>query len=303
MDDEACIDRPLAGVHGIDRRNDVVDRRNLRQTAAAAHHLPVRRRRIDLDAARHRKGPRERTNENLVACLDDQVERVLALDARLPPDLDSLLAHVRRAQVVQEQRTRLRVGGRTAFRRVLVTDDEKRHGRVSGVANALRDFLRALFRPQYPLSRGAAEAESRAVRTARPAPSTGRTGTAGVSRATRRVAPDLRRGFADSSLELPVRIAEGRTIAYVVARADHSAEEWALIDAPLRRAPRRRSARPSVGGWCDPGRPCTGLSTAHEAAGAGKPSTSAQADGGIRTHDPRFTRAVLWPTELRRRAV
>ena len=26
-----------------------------------------------------------------------------------------------------------------------------------------------------------------------------------------------------------------------------------------------------------------------------------QADGGIRTHDPRFTRAVLWPTELRRR--
>jgi DNA-binding PadR family transcriptional regulator len=27
-----------------------------------------------------------------------------------------------------------------------------------------------------------------------------------------------------------------------------------------------------------------------------------QADGGIRTLDPRFTRAVLWPTELRRRA-
>jgi uncharacterized membrane protein (UPF0127 family) len=27
----------------------------------------------------------------------------------------------------------------------------------------------------------------------------------------------------------------------------------------------------------------------------------AEADGGIRTHDPRFTRAVLWPTELRRR--
>jgi uncharacterized membrane protein (UPF0127 family) len=26
-----------------------------------------------------------------------------------------------------------------------------------------------------------------------------------------------------------------------------------------------------------------------------------QADGGIRTLDPRFTRAVLWPTELRRR--
>ena len=26
-----------------------------------------------------------------------------------------------------------------------------------------------------------------------------------------------------------------------------------------------------------------------------------EADGGIRTHDPRFTRAVLWPTELRRR--
>ena len=26
-----------------------------------------------------------------------------------------------------------------------------------------------------------------------------------------------------------------------------------------------------------------------------------EADGGIRTLDPRFTRAVLWPTELRRR--
>src|SRR5215204_5721391 len=26
-----------------------------------------------------------------------------------------------------------------------------------------------------------------------------------------------------------------------------------------------------------------------------------EADGGIRTHDPRFTRAVLWPSELRRR--
>src|SRR5437763_4773168 len=26
-----------------------------------------------------------------------------------------------------------------------------------------------------------------------------------------------------------------------------------------------------------------------------------EADDGIRTHDPRFTRAVLWPTELRRR--
>src|SRR4051794_6656899 len=29
-------------------------------------------------------------------------------------------------------------------------------------------------------------------------------------------------------------------------------------------------------------------------------STEPKADGGIRTHDPRFTRAVLWPTELRR---
>src|SRR3954452_14225193 len=38
---------------------------------------------------------------------------------------------------------------------------------------------------------------------------------------------------------------------------------------------------------CRPGRPRTALKS--------------QADDGIRTHDPRFTRAVLWPTELRRR--
>jgi hypothetical protein len=44
--------------------------------------------------------------------------------------------------------------------------------------------------------------------------------------------------------------------------------------------------------------------------GRGRPSAlkeavcrkNGQADGGIRTLDPRFTRAVLWPTELRRRA-
>jgi hypothetical protein len=30
--------------------------------------------------------------------------------------------------------------------------------------------------------------------------------------------------------------------------------------------------------------------------------SQSQADGGIRTLDPRFTRAVLWPTELRRRS-
>ena len=32
-----------------------------------------------------------------------------------------------------------------------------------------------------------------------------------------------------------------------------------------------------------------------------KTARESKADGGIRTHDPRFTRAVLWPTELRRR--
>ena len=31
------------------------------------------------------------------------------------------------------------------------------------------------------------------------------------------------------------------------------------------------------------------------------PGAVQRADDGIRTHDPRFTRAVLWPTELRRR--
>src|SRR4051794_32391528 len=43
-----------------------------------------------------------------------------------------------------------------------------------------------------------------------------------------------------------------------------------------------------------------------QAGGSAKRSyadlTVTKADGGIRTPDPRFTRAVLWPTELRRRS-
>src|SRR5688572_15228020 len=49
----------------------------------------------------------------------------------------------------------------------------------------------------------------------------------------------------------------------------------------------------------------SGPHPAHETAtrgtGALEFRSTGQADGGIRTHDPRFTRAVLWPTELRRR--
>src|SRR5437764_13100484 len=51
--------------------------------------------------------------------------------------------------------------------------------------------------------------------------------------------------------------------------------------------------------WSRPGprRPSPGTSP----TAGGSSATLVRADGGIRTHDPRFTRAVLWPAELRRR--
>src|SRR5918911_178195 len=145
MDDEAGVDRTLVGFPWIDRRTELLDGRYLSHAAAAAHHS---RRRIHLYATRRLEGPQKRPDAAHIARLDDHVDGVLALNDRLRLQLDALPFHVRRAQVVQQQRTHLRVGCRAALGRVLVTDDEKRHDRSSGTSESLvKACLRSIRLP------------------------------------------------------------------------------------------------------------------------------------------------------------
>jgi hypothetical protein len=127
MDQEAGVDRALAGFLGIERRRRLVDRGQRCGTATAGDHPGARRRRIHVDVARHGERLHELAHPALVTRLHDQVERVLALDDGLALDLDALPSHVRAAQVVQQRRAHRGIFGRALLGFVLMADDEQGH--------------------------------------------------------------------------------------------------------------------------------------------------------------------------------
>ena len=127
MDDEARRRSP-AGTRPPDRSPAPVARRQRRAAAAAGHDAGAGRRRIDVDAARHLKRLHELRGAALVARFDDQIERVLPLDDGFALDLDAVLPDVGAAEVVQQHRPDVRILRGAALGRVLMTDDEERHG-------------------------------------------------------------------------------------------------------------------------------------------------------------------------------
>jgi hypothetical protein len=63
----------------------------------------------------------------LVARFDDHIQRVFATYNGFALDTDSVLANVGAAQIIEEGRSHIWIGGRTTIRFVMVTDDEESH--------------------------------------------------------------------------------------------------------------------------------------------------------------------------------
>jgi hypothetical protein len=57
--------------------------------------------------------------------LDDEVQRVLALDDRFALELQTVPAKIGTAQMVQERRPEIRILGRARFGPMLMSDDEE----------------------------------------------------------------------------------------------------------------------------------------------------------------------------------
>jgi hypothetical protein len=101
------------------------DCRHRGRTAAARDHPGTRCCGVDFEAARRREWLHELSHLGLVARFDDHVQRVLATDDGFALDTDSVFANIGAAQVIEERRSHIRIGGRAAIRLMLVTDDKK----------------------------------------------------------------------------------------------------------------------------------------------------------------------------------
>jgi hypothetical protein len=108
MHDKAGIDRLLARVLGIQRRQ-LSARRHRRGASAARDHAHARRRRIDVQAASRLEWLHEFTQERFILGFYDQVHRVCALDDRFTLDPHAKFPDIRTAQMIEEARAEKRV--------------------------------------------------------------------------------------------------------------------------------------------------------------------------------------------------
>jgi hypothetical protein len=110
------------------------DRRpgQFRSAASAGYDAGARRGGVDVEAAGQLEGLQELTQPVLVARFDDEVQGVLALDDRFTFNLDTVLADIRAAQIIQQPGSRIGIMGRAMFCRMLMPDNEECHGRLRG---------------------------------------------------------------------------------------------------------------------------------------------------------------------------
>src|SRR5437867_3567235 len=148
MDDQACLNRLLARLFGIQRGPHLAYRH--RPTAAAAgDHAGAGRSRVDVDAACLLEWTHELVQAVFVGSFDDQVQRVLALDDGLAFDLHPMLPDVGAAHVIQQRGAHVRILGRAVFGCMMVSHNIKRHcAPLSPRASEIITVNAAAFAPE-----------------------------------------------------------------------------------------------------------------------------------------------------------
>jgi hypothetical protein len=127
MHDEAGGDRLLAGFFRIQGRH-VVAGRQRRAAATAGNDASARGGGVDVEAAGHLERLHELAHTALVACLDDQIQRMFTVHHRFTLDLDAVLPHVGTTEMVEEHRSHVGIQRRATLGCVLMPHYEQRHG-------------------------------------------------------------------------------------------------------------------------------------------------------------------------------
>jgi len=128
VDDEAGVDRDLAGLLGVNGRDEGIKRRHGRCAAAARDDLGAGRGRLHLETAGVLQRLQEAPQVLFAGGLGDDEHGVGRLQDRFAVDANAVAGRVGAAEEVEQLRARGEVGGRASFGRVLVADDEQVHG-------------------------------------------------------------------------------------------------------------------------------------------------------------------------------